>query len=149
MALRTYTMSNEDRMNFNPRKFVEDMKAAGFIFESESCPVKIKHPWDSVRSPEGVVVFRQWDSANDHLTGKLEDWEEAVFRNASHFQIVNYRQNKSMVRLNFHMALQEAGGDPENMIYAINPDDRFFCIPRAQWPKYLEIWKNRHVRAEL
>jgi hypothetical protein len=59
--LRTYTMTIEEQANFDPAAFTEKLKAAGFKLDSEQCPVKITRPFDRVATPDGVVIWRQWD----------------------------------------------------------------------------------------
>lgn len=60
--LRTCTLTAQDRQNFDPAAFTAKLKAAGFLFDSETCPVKIKKPWHaSEDAATGSVIYRQWE----------------------------------------------------------------------------------------
>jgi hypothetical protein len=56
-----YVMTREQQASFNPFTFVEDMRRAGFRFDSEACPVKISKPFECIERDDGCVVWRQWD----------------------------------------------------------------------------------------
>jgi len=58
--LKTYVFTAEDKRNFDPQTFTKRLKEAGFEFDSETCPVKIKKPWDQRDGGNGSTVFRQW-----------------------------------------------------------------------------------------
>jgi len=32
------------------------------------------------------------------------------------------------------------------LVYAINPEGRYFCILQNLWPRYMEIWRTMHPR---
>ena len=59
--LRIYIMSENEQANFDPDNFVANLKAAGFRFDSESCPFKLTQPWDKIAGAGGSVIWRQWD----------------------------------------------------------------------------------------
>lgn len=60
--LRTYTMVPLEHVAFDPDEFTAALKKAGFIFDSERCPVQLRQPYDKVfDEANGVVVWRQWD----------------------------------------------------------------------------------------
>ncbi len=47
-----------------PEPLVQKLKAAGFVFVREACPVKIAAPWRAEGLPhDGSVKFTQEDSA--------------------------------------------------------------------------------------
>jgi hypothetical protein len=47
-----------------PGRVVAKMKAAGFVFESETCPVKLARPYDVQGDVDtGELIYRQDDSA--------------------------------------------------------------------------------------
>jgi hypothetical protein len=67
--LRQYVMSKEERRNFDESLFVDALKRAGFLFESDSRGlIKIKKPWDQVESSDGTTIWRQWDESSDDQT---------------------------------------------------------------------------------
>jgi hypothetical protein len=59
--MRTYVMSKHEQVCFNPADFTESLKDAGFIFDSDACPVKIKQPWCRTERADGTVIYRQWE----------------------------------------------------------------------------------------
>jgi hypothetical protein len=56
----SYTMTKEDQDNFDPGEFVAKLKAAGFKFISEDCPIKLAGSHLRVKLPNGTVVWQQW-----------------------------------------------------------------------------------------
>lgn len=58
--VRYYVLHKDEQQNFDPVAFTEHLKAAGFKFDHEGCPVKITKPWDQ-QTVDGAVFFRQWD----------------------------------------------------------------------------------------
>ena len=75
--------------------------------------------------------------------GTLADWEERVFRSASHFTVVRYGVATGSERVTvdtFQYALALAGNNPRALVYAVTGSGRTFCVPRKEWLKYYEIW---------
>jgi hypothetical protein len=64
MSLRVYVVTAEERATFDPQNCVAAMKAAGFTFLSEVCPIKLTQPWELVEAGNGAMAFRQWDSTD-------------------------------------------------------------------------------------
>jgi hypothetical protein len=53
---------------FVPAEFTQRLKDAGFVLESEACPVKIRAPFDRMELPRAhdnaafaPILWRQWD----------------------------------------------------------------------------------------
>jgi hypothetical protein len=59
--MRTCVLTVEEQKSFDPVAFVAKLKAAGFKFVSEACPVKLAPGWDTIPGPDGQVIWRQWD----------------------------------------------------------------------------------------
>jgi hypothetical protein len=64
--LRVYILSKEEQANFDPDKFTENLKAAGFEFDSTVCPIKIKQPWDRITAYD-CTMYRQWELDKETL----------------------------------------------------------------------------------
>lgn len=59
--MRVYVLSKREQEHFNPVELTESLKDAGFIFDADTCPVKIKEPWNRTARSDGTVVYRQWE----------------------------------------------------------------------------------------
>lgn len=88
---------------------------------------------------------------NESLSGTREQWEEAIFRHAAYFTTV--RRLSRRVKFgpvewdrrefkSFPEALQDAGDDPQVLVYAVSEEERFFCVPKKEYAKYLKIWEE-------
>lgn len=78
--------------------------------------------------------------------GTLSDWEQRVFRNASHFTVVRYGVAAGSERATvdtFPQALALAGYNSRVLVYAVTNSGRAFCVPRSEWFKYYDIWNQR------
>lgn len=58
---RTCLLTVAEREVFDPGTFTAKLKAAGFQFDSDFCPIKIKPPWTAVPQGNGDVLYSQWD----------------------------------------------------------------------------------------
>ena len=73
----------------------------------------------------------------------VDEWEERIFRVASHFNVVRYgTHNGSEVATvaTFPKALALAGNNARALIYAVTYEGRAFCIPSKAYQHYAEIW---------
>ena len=73
------------------------------------------------------------------------DWEEAIFRNAHHFNAMRYRTGnwESNVFETFPEAVAAvADYSPRTLIYAVTLSGDAFCIPRKEWDAYKTIWNE-------
>lgn len=59
--LRTCFMTVEERISFDPVAFSAKLRAAGFTFVSDTCPIKLCRPFDQVDLCDGTILWRQWD----------------------------------------------------------------------------------------
>jgi hypothetical protein len=86
---------------------------------------------------------------NKCLIGTQQEWETSVFRNANHFTVFRYgpgrlpseRRNVTVYQT-FTEALEDAADDLRALIYAVTIEGRAVCIPRKEWPHYLELWSS-------
>jgi hypothetical protein len=53
------TFTAAERHEFDPFTWVQHMKAAGFVFEHDTCPVKIRQPWGCQENADGSVTYIQ------------------------------------------------------------------------------------------
>jgi hypothetical protein len=53
-------MSVQEQIDFDPDLFVERMKAAGFKFISDKCPIKLAGRHKTINQPDGTVLWQQW-----------------------------------------------------------------------------------------
>jgi hypothetical protein len=74
---------------------------------------------------------------NESLTGTLEEWEEAVFRNADLFAVIRYPSKQRTEHRTFAEAVAAAGDDQRALIYAVTAEGRYCCVPRHLWEQYL------------
>jgi hypothetical protein len=94
---------------------------------------------------------------NEHnFTGKLEDWDERVFRAATKRggTFTTYRRigHEKKVFRTFPEALQDIRNVDQSLIYAVAPTGRFINLPRSLWNKYARIWidiRGREVSTKL
>jgi hypothetical protein len=56
----TYLMTPAERAEFDPIEFTEKLKAAGFILDRDTCPIKIRKPYEEIHQPDGSVLWRQF-----------------------------------------------------------------------------------------
>jgi hypothetical protein len=61
LPTRTYLMTREEQRNFDPARFTANLKAAGFVFDHEVCPIKLKRPFDQIAAADDAIQWRQWD----------------------------------------------------------------------------------------
>lgn len=52
-------LSPEDLENLTHTEFVKKLKAQGFRFDSEDCPVKVTRPCQQTQLPDGSVMWQQ------------------------------------------------------------------------------------------
>jgi hypothetical protein len=65
---RECSITREDLRSFHcgePAALVAKMKAAGFVFEREQCPVKIAPPYHIKGLPDGTLQFIQFESPGE------------------------------------------------------------------------------------
>jgi len=78
--------------------------------------------------------------------GTLAEWEEAVFRNASHFtvfrRIGRFNRDTKLFQT-FPEAIQNAQDDPTALVYAVTIEGRSLCVVRSQWNHYAQIWAGK------
>lgn len=98
-----------------------------------------------------------WKPAIRHETeflssaAKQQDWEEAIFRNATHFNVFRLhrrvgdkpKERESTAYHTFPEAVAQAGGDIRALVYAVTKEGSNFCVPRKEWDKYKAIWSER------
>lgn len=53
------TLEVADLINFNPQRTVDKLKAAGFAFASEACPIKLAGDSQMLPNRDGSVTFTQ------------------------------------------------------------------------------------------
>lgn len=84
--------------------------------------------------------------------GTQKEWEEAVFRNATHFNVFRlYRRRaagtfpkrEATAYYTFPEAVADAAPDLQALVYAVTEQGNNFCVPRPEWPKYQQIWEQR------
>lgn len=63
--MRTYIMSVDEQRNFDPDAFTFNLKLAGFEFDNDTCPIKLRDPWLRVTLESGAVLWRQWPEEQD------------------------------------------------------------------------------------
>lgn len=93
------------------------------------------------RKQPPTPIIRPFDE--NCFEGTLADWEQRVFRNASHFTVVRYGVATGSERTTvdtFPQALAVAGYNSRVLVYAVTDSGRAFCVPRSEWFKYYEIW---------
>jgi hypothetical protein len=56
--IRTFTMPN---LPVKPEWMLAGMKKAGFVFDSDTCPIKITKPWTRVENVDDTVTWIQWE----------------------------------------------------------------------------------------
>jgi hypothetical protein len=60
--LRSYTMTAEQRLDFDAEAVTEALKAAGFTFDRDTCPIRFKRPMAvSENEKTGEVTWTQWE----------------------------------------------------------------------------------------
>jgi hypothetical protein len=59
--MRTYVISKEERGDIDLITLTQTLKAAGFKFDSEVCPIKFTRPFEQKELQDGSVVLMQWD----------------------------------------------------------------------------------------
>ncbi len=60
--MRAYLLTPKELKRFDPLRFTENLKRAGFKFDSDVCPIQIKKPWHRAEIVEtGAIAYYQWD----------------------------------------------------------------------------------------
>lgn len=86
-----------------------------------------------------------------NFTGTRQDWEEAIFRHAHHFNVfrlhrrsaIRPKEREVVVYATFPEATADAKLDPAALVYAITLSGDNFCVPRSDWERYSGIWDER------
>lgn len=56
---RVCVLTVAEQSTLDPDTFVAKLKAAGFVFVSETCPIKLRKPWSAHRLSDGSFEYRQ------------------------------------------------------------------------------------------
>jgi hypothetical protein len=80
--MRTCILTTDEQKTFDPVKFTGKLKAAGFEFDRETCPVKIKRPWAVKSLPDGSAEYRQWDEYTE------DDWKSDQYAMSNGLDVV-------------------------------------------------------------
>jgi hypothetical protein len=59
--VRCLVLTLVDQADFSPALFTARLKEAGFKFDNDTCPVKIRKPWLRLDANDGMAVYIQWD----------------------------------------------------------------------------------------
>lgn len=128
-------------------KRVRPKKYMGAASEKEVRELRARKPVHIPNMPmpdaEGTTPVRP----EHNFTGTLDEWEERVFRNATHFNVYKRlgRGNSESKELKtFPEAVEFAKRDPLFLVYAVTASERFFCVERKNWDKYLTVWYEMH-----
>ena len=105
----------------------------------------MKTPYPQPKSPsQRLSHLRLAVSNREPEYGRTrEEFEERVFRCASHFNVVRYGTfNGSEIATvkSFPVALAVAHDNPRMLVYAVSSEGLAFCIPKKDYGKYAEIW---------
>ena len=80
-----------------------------------------------------------------------EEFEERVFRVASHFNIMRFgTHNGSEIKTvkSFAVAVYLAHNNPRMLIYAVTDEGQAFCIPKKDYGKYAQLWLSMNKSEE-
>ena len=88
---------------------------------------------------------------NECFTGTRDEWEEAIFRHAHHFNVFRLHRRvklgmpvrETQVYPTFPEATADAGPDIQAMVYAVTENGDSFCVPRKLWGHYQQIWEGK------
>jgi len=107
---------------------------------------------------ESEYPLGRQDRIKEHSEcASIEEWQEALFRTANQFTVNVLTGGERHSRIvyqfkDFPKALEKvdevakAHRDERTLVYAINPEGRYFCIPQNLWLQYMEIWRTMHPR---
>lgn len=71
------------------------------------------------------------------------DWEEQIFREASHFNVVRFgthNGSESCVTASFPVALYLAHLKPRTLLYVVAGSGRAFCMSHKDYAKFAQLW---------
>lgn len=75
--------------------------------------------------------------------GTRQQYEEWVFRNADHFNVVRFTSHSGsqiMMLKSFASAVYVASENERSLLYAVSSKTGdAFCVVRDEWPKYAEL----------
>lgn len=83
-----------------------------------------------------------------NFTGTLDEWEDALFGNAHHFNVYRrFGRGRSDTKEfgTFPEAIADAGPDDRALVYAVTASERFFCVERKKWPHFSELWEAGYL----
>ena len=97
------------------------------------------------------------------LTGTLEQWDDALFKNATVFNVCiltghgrysravhTYSTFPAAVDMakRYADAYTKKDADERVLIYANNPDGRHACLPPDRWDHFQQLWLRMHPKFE-
>ena len=77
------------------------------------------------------------------FSGTLEDWEERIFRNAHHFNVVRFGHvegGECCTTPDFAEAIYIAHSNPRSVLYAVTLAGRAFCMAKKDYEKFARIY---------
>jgi hypothetical protein len=93
------------------------------------------------------------------LTGTLEQWDDALFKNADKFNIcivIGHGRHSRVIKSlpSFITAMDIASrfptkptdADERVMIYAVNPNGAYACLPHERWDHFRALWLKMHPK---
>lgn len=98
-----------------------------------------------------VIPITEHSKPNQCFTGTRDQWEEAIFRCAHHFNVFRLHrrlgprpvERETRVYATFPEALADAGQDVQVLIYAVTLEGDNFCLPHNKYDFYTQIWEER------
>jgi hypothetical protein len=105
----------------------------------------MKNTYPQSKSPSQRLSHLRLAASNrePEFGASREEFEERVFRCASHFNVVRFgTHNGSEIKTvkTFSEAIYNAYGNSRALIYAVSSEGQAFCIPQKQYEHYAEIW---------
>lgn len=112
----------------------------------------------NVESANAALRRLEWSypaNENNFLVGDgtRQAWEEAVFQQATHFNVFRLHRRKAAgtfpqrectVYATFPEAISDATPDEHALVYAVTEQGSNFCIPRSEWGQYTIVWFTKH-----
>lgn len=77
------------------------------------------------------------------FTVNRDQWEDAVFLNATHFRVVDPERNATIETKSFAQALIDAKLGPRCLVYAVSTAEHAVLCPVADYPRLLTMWTTR------
>jgi hypothetical protein len=96
---------------------------------------------------KGLRILNTGGIPYGEFGNNVDEFEERIFRNASHFNVVRFgthNGSESTTTDNFLKALELVKNEPRALIYAATTEGRAFCVPKKQYEKYRKLWETIH-----